>query len=145
MQIIWCTSITDLTLFVRNISLEWGKYQPSVREISALSEGNISLEWGKCQHWVRKISALSEGNISREWEKYQSWVREISNLWINQETLNIALPPIKQRTFDRYKQSLYQNINNSQRLITYCRFKHSFEIEQYLDFITDRWFKNSFN
>ena len=62
----------------------------------------------------------------------------LSNLWINQETLNIAIKTIKQRKFDRYKQSWYQNINNSQRLITYCRFKHSFEIEQYLDFITDR-------
>jgi len=30
-------------------------------------------------------------------------------------------------------------------LIAYCRFKHSFEIEQYLDFITDRRFKNSIN
>ena len=37
----------------------------------------------------------------------------LSNLWMNQETLNIALPTIKQRIFDQYKQSWYQNINNS--------------------------------
>jgi len=64
---------------------------------------------------------------------------------MNQETLNIALPTIKQRIFDQYKQSWYQNINYSQRLITYCRFKHSFEIEQYIDFITDRKFQNGIN
>jgi len=38
----------------------------------------------------------------------------LSNLRINQETMNTALPPIKQRIFDQYKQSWYQNLNNSQ-------------------------------
>ena len=51
------------------------------------------------------------------------------------------LPIIKQRIPDQYYQSWYSNINNSQRLAAYSRFKHSFNLELYLDIIYDRQFK----
>ena len=39
---------------------------------------------------------------------------------------------------DMYKQSWYANINNSSRFPMYARFKYEFEIEHYLDFITEK-------
>ena len=65
----------------------------------------------------------------------------LGNLWIQQEHLNIYLPLIKQRIFDQYYQSWYSTINNSQRLSSYCRYKHTFQIEKYLDSITERKYK----
>ena len=43
--------------------------------------------------------------------------------------------------FDQYRQSWYSSINNSNRLETYCRFKHNFNLEPYLDFVSDRKYK----
>lgn len=49
---------------------------------------------------------------------------------------------IKQRMLDHYHQTWYSKINNSKRLKTYCRSKHSFSIEPYLDYYgTDRRFQ----
>ena len=42
---------------------------------------------------------------------------------------------IKQRIFAQYHQSWYSDINNSQTLISYSRFKHNFELKDYLDSI----------
>ena len=61
--------------------------------------------------------------------------------WQDQEIADIYLPTIKQRILDQYYQSWYRNINNSRRLSTYCRFKHSFNLEPYLDTIYERKFK----
>ena len=60
----------------------------------------------------------------------------LSYMWINQNNHNYDtfLPIIKQRKFDQYYQCWYSNINNSQRLLTYSRYKHDFKIEQYLDY-----------
>ena len=49
----------------------------------------------------------------------------LGNLWIQQEHLNIYPPLIIQRIFDQYYQISYNNINNSQRLSSYCRYKHT--------------------
>lgn len=65
----------------------------------------------------------------------------LGNLWRNQEIADIYLPTIKQRILDQYYQSWYSNINNSQRLSAYSRFKHSFNLEPYLDIIYDRKYK----
>ena len=65
----------------------------------------------------------------------------LGNLWTQQENLNIYLPLINQRIFDQYYQSWYSNINNSQRLSSYCRYKQTFQIEKYLDSITERKYK----
>ena len=62
-------------------------------------------------------------------------------LWLHQGNTNINLPLIKQRILDQYYQTWYSNINNSSRLESYCRYKHSFQIEKYLDTITERKYK----
>ena len=45
---------------------------------------------------------------------------------------------IKQHILDTYHQSWYASINYSNRLLMYSRYKHDFQIENYLDFITDK-------
>ena len=56
---------------------------------------------------------------------------------------NVFLPLIRKRILDQYYQSWYSNINNSQRLASYSRFRHSFERYPYLDSIHKRKFKIS--
>lgn len=64
----------------------------------------------------------------------------MSNLWLHQQTYEIKLHIIKQRIFDQYYQTWYADINNSRRLSTYCRFKHTFNLETHLDNSTDKKF-----
>ena len=65
----------------------------------------------------------------------------LSNIWINQHNADIPFNLIKQHILDTYKQSWYSSINNSNRLEMYARYKHDFEIENYLDFITEKNYK----
>jgi hypothetical protein len=66
----------------------------------------------------------------------------MSDIWRNQGNQEYILNAIKQRIFDQYTQFWYSEINNSQRLLTYSRFKHSFELESYLDnYSIDKKFK----
>ena len=65
----------------------------------------------------------------------------LGNLWLQQENANLYLPFVRQRIFDQYYQTWYSNINNSQRLSSYSRYKHCFEIEKYLDSITEQKYK----
>ena len=53
----------------------------------------------------------------------------LSYLWINQFNIRIHFNTIKSRILDIFKQSWYSNINNSNRLETYCLFKHEFIFE----------------
>ena len=63
----------------------------------------------------------------------------MTELWTNQDTiLTMRLNTIKQRLLDHYYQSWYSNINNSRRQNTYCIFKHTFNLEPYLDIITNK-------
>ena len=48
---------------------------------------------------------------------------------------------IKQRIFDSYKQSWYSSINNSNRLEMYSRYKHEFDLENYLDCLENKKFR----
>ena len=65
----------------------------------------------------------------------------LSNVWIHQNTIDIPLDLIKRRIFDTYKQSWYSAVNNSSRLEMYARYKHDFELENYLDFIVEKKYK----
>lgn len=65
----------------------------------------------------------------------------LSNIWIHQTGIDIPFNLIKQRMTDTYKQSWYSTINNSKRLEMYARYKHDFELENYLDFITEKKYK----
>ena len=75
----------------------------------------------------------------------------LANLWIEQDiliergSLDSLLATIKQRILDQYYQTWYCNINNSQGLITYSRFKHTFNLEKYLDSIHDKKLKIAMN
>ena len=44
----------------------------------------------------------------------------------------------RQRMFDMYHQKWYSDINNSNRLRSYCLFKHDFQLEDYFTGITDK-------
>ena len=47
----------------------------------------------------------------------------MSNLWIQHNGLDIKFASIKQRIIDTYKQDWHSAINNSGRLMTYCKSK----------------------
>lgn len=61
---------------------------------------------------------------------------------MKQESYDIFLTVIKNRILDQYYQNWYrQYINNSQRLTSYCRFKHEFTLEPYHYRIHEKHFK----
>ena len=68
----------------------------------------------------------------------------MSYVWNNQ--LNNNTPNVKliiQRILDIYKQSWYTNINNSNKLDYYSKYKHSFVHEKYINCIFDNKFRIS--
>jgi len=65
----------------------------------------------------------------------------LSYLWINQVNIRIHCNTIKSRILGIFKQSWYSNINNSNRLETYCLFKHEIIFESYPDQIRDSRFR----
>ena len=80
----------------------------------------------------------------------RNWAAQIKRLlqqhgfdyvWQLQTDFEIPFAKIKLRIFDSYKQSWYGNINNSSRLQAYCIFKHNFELEKYLDVISEKKYK----
>ena len=73
----------------------------------------------------------ANNNINYNGHNWASQIKNIleslgmTDLWVNQEhNNNLLLKLIKERLLDQYKQSWYSSINNSQRLLSYCRFKH---------------------
>ena len=68
----------------------------------------------------------------------------MQDYWLNQSDVDfININLIKQRIFDIYQQSWYADINNSNRLETYSRFKHNFQVETYLNSLLDKKFRIS--
>ena len=65
----------------------------------------------------------------------------LSYVWSQQAEIGVPLELIKQRLLDSYYQSSYSNINNSNRLLSYARFKHEFRFEHYLVFIVERKYR----
>lgn len=65
----------------------------------------------------------------------------LGEIWLLQDPNVVPLSMIKQRILDIYQQSWYSQINNSSRLSSYCKFKHSFEQEKYLNVITDKKYR----
>ena len=62
----------------------------------------------------------------------------LSNLWNTPLNTQISYHLIKQRLLDQYNQTLTSDINNSNRLRLYKRFKENNEYEKYLDVIKNR-------
>ena len=97
------------------------------------------------------ITLMQDADLERTYNN-QNWAFQIKslleslglpNLWLNQEHYTINLSQIKQRLFDQYHQSWYSAINNSQRLLSYSRYKHTFNLESYLDIIHERKFQTA--
>ena len=65
----------------------------------------------------------------------------LSHIWIHQFEMDIPFSLIKQRIFDMYKQTWYAIINNSNRLLLYARYKHDFNFENYLNFISENKYR----
>ena len=65
----------------------------------------------------------------------------LGSIWVQQEEISIPFELIKQRIFGHFQQSWYSDINNSNRLLMYARYKHDFNFETYLDFITENKFR----
>jgi hypothetical protein len=63
----------------------------------------------------------------------------LSEIWLNHLTIDIPLHFIIQRLKDTYIQSWISNIDNASRLSSYCRYKHKFTIEPYLNFLNDKY------
>ena len=89
----------------------------------------------------------TDNNISY---KGSNWAFQIKSLldelglayiWPQQTEIVIPINLIRQRIFDSFYQSWYANINNSNRLLTYSRYKHEFKFENYLDFILEKKYK----
>ena len=89
----------------------------------------------------------AENNVIYNGANWASQVKSLLDklgltyIWVQQDDINIPCDLIQQRIMDMYKQSWYANINNSSRLLMYARFKHEFEMEHYLDFITEKKYK----
>lgn len=83
------------------------------------------------QNWAYQIKTiLNKLGLSDKW----------NNLHKYQHIPVFAF--IEQRILDQYHQTWFSEINNSQRLLTYCRTKYSFSIEPYLDYYSlERRFK----
>lgn len=67
----------------------------------------------------------------------------LSYIWTQQAETDVPLNLIKQRLFDTCYQTWCTDIYNSNRLLTYARFKHEFECEEYLTFIADSKFRTA--
>jgi hypothetical protein len=63
----------------------------------------------------------------------------LSEIWINQYTVNISINYIIQRLKDVHVQTWQTDIDNSSRLSSYRRYKHTFELESYLSFLSDKF------
>ena len=58
----------------------------------------------------------------------------LSNLYMQQFDIEIPFSLIKQQTW-------YASVNNSNRLLTYARYKHDFNFKTYLDVITEKKYR----
>ena len=62
----------------------------------------------------------------------------LTYVWLRQGDITIPFTLIKQRILDLYKKTWYAEINNSNRLLMYSRFKHELDFENHLDFISEK-------
>ena len=101
------------------------------------------IQWCTTKHHIQpsKLGVTNKKNALDE--------LGLSNIWADQTTITnqtdqtFIYNTIKQRLLDNFKQSWYSEINNSPRLMSYCRFKNTFELEPYLDFITNKKYRTS--
>lgn len=90
------------------------------------NDANINVTYNGA-NWATQIKSILE-------------THGFGDIWRNQ---NVSVPflVIKQRILDTYYQSWYAELNNSPRLSSYCRFKHSFLQENYLNSIIENKYR----
>ena len=64
-------------------------------------------------------------------------------VWNSQFGIEIPFTAIRQRILDTYIQKWYSDINNSNRLQSYCVYKHDLKLEGYLTDITENKYKTA--
>ncbi|MEW8545054.1 MAG: reverse transcriptase family protein [Candidatus Thiodiazotropha sp.] len=64
----------------------------------------------------------------------------LSNLWNLENHIEISISSIKTRLLDQYNQTLMSEINNSNRLRLYSKYKKTLDYEKYLDILKNKTF-----
>ena len=99
-----------------------------------------------CRKVYEKMKEDADINVSYNDQNWACQIKSIleshgmSYIWLEQSP-NVDFKTIQNRIFDVFKQTWYTKINNSQRLLSYCRFKHDFVLENYLDNICIKKFR----
>lgn len=97
------------------------------------------------------IMLKNDADANRNYNR-KNWAFQIKSIlqehgfefvWNNQSDIEIPFVAIRQRIFDMYFQKWYSDINNSNRLQSYCIYKHTFELESYLTYISESKFKTA--
>ena len=97
-----------------------------------------------------KVYNMLRNDCDRTDTQVNSWAGQVKNelqkcglseIWENQLLIDIPSDLIKQRITDRYKQSWYSKISNSNRLATYSSIKTDFSFEPYLYMLSNPRFR----
>ena len=95
----------------------------------------------------RMLRSDADKNVNYGGTNWASQIKDIlqshgfSNLWLTQDVYGVPFSAVKQRIIDVFQQTWYTEINNSSRLSSYCRFKHAFTQEKYLDCISEKKYR----
>ena len=82
----------------------------------------------------------------------KNWASQIKSIlqkhgfeyvWNYQFDTEIPFPEIRQRIIDIYLQKWYSDINYSNRLQSYCIYKHDFKLENYITDVTENKYKTA--
>ncbi len=102
---------------------------------------------------VKKIYyLLKTDDLNNKTYKNKNWATQIksifneiglSSIWISEEIDDNCLTLVRQRIYDQYFQKWYSDINNSSKLTTYSKFKHTITREKYLDVVKENYLKRS--
>ena len=89
----------------------------------------------------------AEANINYNGKNWAYHIKSILQqhgfgyVWDSQSNMEIPFTAIRQRILDMYCQKWYSDINNSNRLQSYCLYKHAFKLEDYLIDVTENKYK----
>ena len=123
---------------------ELGRYP-----LSVIRKIHMSRYWVKIIHLNDSSSIKQSYSLLKEDADHdnayssKNWASQIKSILQQHLQSDIEIPfhCINTRVFDIYKQKWYSDINNSSRLRSYCLFNHTFETENYLDFISHNDYK----
>lgn len=90
------------------------------------NDANINVTYNGA-NWATQIKSILE-------------THGFGDIWLNQSA-SVPFPVIKQRILDTYYQSWHAEVNISQRLSSYCQFKHSFLQENYFNSIIEKKYR----